>query len=59
MPNKYGDRGFWRFVPTVGRPFNPAYHSVWGLMTRREKQVSFLFDCAVVFGCALIFWLAK
>jgi hypothetical protein len=59
MPNKYGDRGLWRFIPEVGRPFNPAYRSVWGLMTRREKQFSFLFDCFVVLGCALVFWIAK
>jgi hypothetical protein len=54
--NKYGDRGLWRFIPEIGRPFNPAYHSVWGLMTRREKQASFLIDVAVVLLAGLAGW---
>jgi hypothetical protein len=54
--NKYGDRGLWRFVPEVGRPFNPAYRSVWGLMTHREKQASFLFDLGVILIAGIAGW---
>jgi hypothetical protein len=54
--NRHGDRGFWRFVPTVPMPFNPAYRSVWGLMTRREKQWSFLIDMAVVLIAGGLGW---
>jgi hypothetical protein len=54
--NKYGDRGLWRFIPEVGRPFNPAYNSVWGLMTHREKQWSFVIDMAVVLLAGLAGW---
>jgi hypothetical protein len=54
--NKHGDKGLWRFIPEVGRPFNPAYHSVWGLMTHREKQFSFLFDVIVVLLATVLGW---
>jgi hypothetical protein len=47
---------FWDHIPTVPRPFNPAYRSVWGLMTRREKQVSFLIDMIVVLLAGLLGW---
>lgn len=56
VANRHGDTGLWRFIPTVPRPFNPAYHSVWGLMTRREKQVSFLFDVCVVLLATVLGW---
>ncbi len=39
---------FWRFVPTVKRPWNPAYWDIWDRMTHRERQVSFLIDVAIV-----------
>jgi hypothetical protein len=55
--NKYGDRGLWRLIPTVAMPFNPAYRSVWGLMTRREKQVSFLIDMLVILLAGVFGWL--
>ena len=54
--NKHGDRGLWRFIPSVPRPFNPAYSSVWDLMTRREKQASFLIDMIVVLLAGLAGW---
>jgi hypothetical protein len=58
MPtNRHGDKGIWRFIPEVGRPFNPAYHSVWGLMTRREKQASFLIDVIVVLLATGLGWI--
>jgi hypothetical protein len=55
--NRHGDKGIWRFIPEIGRPFNPAYHSVWGLMTRREKQASFLIDALMVFAATVLGWL--
>jgi hypothetical protein len=39
---------FWRFVPAVSRPWNPAYREVWDSMSHRERQKSFLIDLAVV-----------
>lgn len=36
-----------RFVPAVGRPWNPAYRSTWDAMSRRERQNSFLIDLAI------------
>lgn len=49
----------WRYIPTVPRPFNPAYRSVWDLMTTREKQWSFLIDMAIVgIAGALGWWFA-
>lgn len=54
--NKYGDHGIWRFVPAVPRPFNPAYRNVWDLMTRREKQASFLIDMIVVLLAGVFGW---
>lgn len=55
--NKYGDRGIWRFIPAVTRPFNPAYRSVWDLMTRREKQWSFIFDFIIILLAGVFGWL--
>ena len=38
----------WRFIPAVSRPWNPAYREVWDSMSHRERQISFLIDCAIV-----------
>lgn len=46
---------FWRIVPAVSRPWNPAYREVWDSMSRRERQISFLIDAVIVFLAALAF----
>lgn len=57
MANKYGDRGLWRFIPAAPLPFNPAYRSVWGLMTRREKQASLLIDLFFLTQATILGWI--
>ena len=46
---------FWRIVPAVSRPWNPAYRHVWDAMSHRERQISFLIDAVIVFLAALAF----
>ena len=50
---------FWRFVPAVKRPWNPAYRHVWDAMTHRERQVSFLIDVCIIVGAFLSFVAGK
>jgi hypothetical protein len=50
---------FWRFVPAVKRPWNPAYRDVWNTMTHRERQVSFLIDICIIVGAFLAFVAGK
>ena len=47
---------FWRYVPAIGKPFNPAYGRVWHSMSHRERQKSFLIDVAVVISVAILTW---
>ncbi len=37
-----------RWIPQVSRPWNPAFRETWDAMTTVERQMSFLFDCAIV-----------
>lgn len=48
---------FWRLVPAVRRPWNPAYGPVWDRMSHRERQKSFLIDVAITApALALFLW---
>jgi hypothetical protein len=47
---------FWRFIPIVSRPWNPAYSAVWDKMTHREKQKSFLFDVVLIIIVGIFLW---
>jgi hypothetical protein len=49
----------WRFVPAVKKPWNPAYRDVWESMTRRERQVSFLIDCAIIVTALAAFLIGR
>lgn len=50
----------WRFIPPVGRPFNPAYRDTWAVMTRRERQWSCLADVCVCIAAICFFaWIAS
>jgi hypothetical protein len=50
---------FWRFVPAVKRPWNPAYRETWDAMTHRERQISFLIDVAIIVGAVLCFFAGR
>lgn len=49
----------WDFIPAVRKPWNPAYRDTWDAMTHRERQWSFLIDCAIVLFAAVIFFGAR
>lgn len=49
-------RDFWRYVPAISKPFNPAYQRVWHSMSHRERQTSFLIDVGVIASVGVLCW---